>query len=314
MMRDERSKLGHALLWCSLAIYFSSSHAGFKTMPEKSKTAEEVWGINSPRGNRVASEKASTMMTIDTREDHLNKTVTPRIPSIQNNRELLRTMPTCFDPHDPARISWYGNVEEDIAAAPPSGGSTITKSATWSFTASLRGYEVTPPEYTVTADFHAETAGYSLSSIHPVYEEGDPTTPSCTPFESMFGTCPTFLVISLTFSSTISGVSPLDACAYSGVSFSYDVPPSGSLFYPNVSITQVPTCSNGMTLGMQLKQSFYCIIGTDPDIDCQNPLQAVYKINASWEETTTAPPPEAGTVLHKPVVYGYDPKECSSPP
>lgn len=40
---------------------------------------------------------------------------------------------------------------------------------------------------------------------------------------------------------------------------------------------------------------------------------AAYTIHATWNEPSSNPPAEAGSVLRQPVIYTYDPKECQAP-
>ncbi|HID72416.1 TPA: hypothetical protein EYP38_00625 [Candidatus Micrarchaeota archaeon] len=252
-------------------------------------------------------------MSIDTRKAYLDKTVTPRISNIQGNREMLRTRLTCFDPNDPTRMPWYGNVTENVSDGDelPDGGSLINRTASWSINMNLRGYNVDgAADFWVNADFPAETAAYGVSTTLPVHSAEDPAP--CTPLELALGTCPSpsYYVIDLAFSSTEPTLSPMDACSRSGVTFTYEHNSTFTLHAPNSTILQEPACANGMVLRIDVKPSLICML--DPEL-CGATLGATYTIYAAWTETSVNPPAETGTVLHEPVIYSYDPKECSMP-
>ena len=185
------------------------------------------------------------------------------------------------------------------------------REASWSLEAIVQGSPVVTEaaDFQVNADFPAETAGYSVATSLPVYQEGD-ALPECDVSMLLDGNCPAYYTIQLRFSATEPSLSPMDVCAKSGISFSYEHASYLSWPTANITVLQQPTCANGMNLILDVKEYFMCIF--DPD-NCGNTLGAIYTIHASWTEISSAPPPEAGTVTHEPVIYSYDPNECSSP-
>ncbi|WP_293885205.1 hypothetical protein [Thiolapillus sp.] len=277
--------------------------AQFGQQNEHRVDANAVWGLNVTRGVRTASQKATGFLSIDTREAHLNKTVTPRISNIQSNRELLRSMPTCFDPDDPARIPWYGNVEENYTGG--GGGGTVDKSAWWKFTLSIKpAPNVTefPRSASVKAYFPTPAATISMGSW-TLYPEGDPAANACDDYNPCF-------VYSYSFDSSDPSLPIMSACNIPGVTFSRQ-----SSLLPQADFDHRPKCANNMYLKVFLHQVWACffdIEGSDPY--CTSELGGTYTIHANWSESTSGPPPSVDTVTHTPVTYDYDPRTCSPVP
>ena len=290
-----------------MAAASSSSAWAFEQQSEHKVDATTVWGINVTRGVRLSSQQATNFMTINSRDAHLNNTVAPRIPMIQSNRELLRTMPTCFDPNDPARISWYGNVEENVSGGSGSGGGNLTdKSAWWKYTVSIKtapnvnGY---PRFSTVKAYFSSLSSTITMGGGYSLYPEGDPAADACDDSNPCY-------VYTYSFESSDPSLSIQSACAIPGVSFTRT-----SGLYPQARFDHKPTCANGMYLEALLSQTWGCLLDIEnQDIYCMPELGGTYTITAHWQEGTQDPPPPSGTVTNTPVIYDYDPRTCSSIP
>ena len=287
-----------------LAAVSSPPAGAFEQQGEHKVDANTVWGINVTRGVRLSSQEATNFMTINSRDAHLNNTVAPRIPKIQSNRELLRTMPTCFDPDDPARMPWYGNLNEHYTGGNGGGGgSTIDKSAWWKFTLSITpapNVSEFPHVAGAMAYFGAGPASINGPSLYP---EGDPSAMLCDDDSPCY-------VYSYSFESSDPSLPIQTACNMPGVTFT-----RSSGLYPQVSFDHEPTCNNNMFLKASFIQPLGCLLQIENwDAYCWPELGGTYTITAHWQESSQDPPPPDGTVTHTPVLYDYNPNTCSAIP